>query len=99
MTSRAIWITLFIILFGALLGWGGWLLIQANQPADQPTPCQPTPAVTNPATEIARVGGLAGGTPVYRVIDADAGVVCYVYVSYGIGGCLPINQTNLEKGQ
>ena len=43
--------------------------------------------------EVAR--GRASG--VYRVVDAKAGVVCWIYVGYDKGGicCLPIEQTDI----
>ena len=36
---------------------------------------------------------------VYRVEDAEAGVICWVYNGHDKGGidCLPIEQTRLEK--
>lgn len=62
------------------------------------TACAPTTAYTSTGTDapikMADVGQL-----VDRIVDEEAGVVCYLYAHFEGGGsisCLPLNQTLLD---
>ncbi len=60
--------------------------------------CAPTTAYTSTGTE-APITTADVGNLVDRIIDTEAGVVCYLYAHYDGGGsisCLPINQTLLD---
>ena len=56
------------------------------------TAARPTPT---PTPELYRVGGRVGWATVYRLVDAEAGIVCYVS-SEGLQ-CVPIESTLLTK--
>lgn len=58
-------------------------------------PEAPQKAKYNPSTTTPiNIDGTLGGAA--RVIDKEAGVVCYIKIGYGGISCIPIQLTNLK---
>jgi hypothetical protein len=65
------------------------VLLLTTSCGGNPTPPASSPATTHYLYEFVPVAATQGGSTLYRVVDTDARVVCYVYTGTTNMECLP----------